>query len=112
MPPLRIEVYSADHHKWYEAGTINPGDPYGSISDNTEQGRDIYYFGVDMLEGKAVIKKNDLGVDIEIGPTRVIHGLGETTLLASLDPGEEFEMEVKTDVSKSKRRIKFTHLAE
>ncbi len=112
MPPLRVEVYIEEAETWRTTITLNPGDPYGSISDNTERGRDVYYFGIDVIEGKAVINKSDFGVDIEQGRSREIRNLGGTSLVASLEPGEEYELTVKTDVSPVPRKLRFTHLDE
>lgn len=111
MPPLRVEVYNESQQEWHEVSTINPGDPYGSFSDNAEHGRDVYYFGVDIIEGKAVIKKTGFSIDIATETERTIHEVGRTTLVAGLDPGQEFEMVVRTDKSgNNDRKIKFTHL--
>ena len=42
MPPLRIMIHQEASDAWTEVGRIMPGDQPGSMSDNTEHGRDIY----------------------------------------------------------------------
>ena len=112
MPPLKIEVFDQQTESWRQAGVINPGDPYGSVSDNTDTGRDIYYFGVDSVEGKAFIKKSLSGVDVVDARLRTISTLAGTSLVASLDPGEQHELTIKTDIGLKPRRVRFTHLSE
>ena len=112
MPPLRIEVLDQNTEQWHEAGVINPGDPYGSISDNTDQGREVYYFGVDMLEGKAVIKKSLGGIDVAIASGRLISNQAGLAIVAELEPGEQHQLNVKTDISSEPKQIRFTHLSE
>jgi hypothetical protein len=112
MPPLRLEIFNDQDNTWHQAGVMQPGDRYGSVSDNTEHGRDIYYFGMDVIEGKAVIKKSLAGFDIEEGELRSIDTLGGLSLLASLEPGEQYELIVKTDKSPKPRKLRFTHFTD
>jgi hypothetical protein len=105
-----VEVRRNSEDDWRQAGPIiNPGDPYGSISDNTKNGRDVYYFGVDLIEGTAVVKRSEAGIDVDLGGSRRISSIGGV-LVASLNPGEHYEMTIKTDRSPSPLSVKFTHL--
>ena len=108
MPPLKIEVLAASN-EWVTLGQINSGDQYGSMSDNTDHGRDIYYFGVDAVEGVAVIKKSLAGMDIANSKIRVIHDLGGVGVVASLALGEQYEMTIQPDASPAPRHLRFTH---
>lgn len=110
MPPsLRIEIGRQNSDEWILAGIIRPGDPDGSISDNHKDGRDIYLFGVDPINNQGYVKRSEFGLDEATSEVRIIDSIGFTAV-ASLDPGESYELAVRTDVSSRQRRVRFRYL--
>lgn len=110
MSPLRVERYLPDRDDWALAGVINWGDRDGSISaNNPDGGRDIYLFGVDMINRQGFIKKSIGGIDETNPSVRKIDSLGFTAI-ASLANGESYELETVTDTSRGEtRRVRFTY---
>lgn len=111
MPPLRVDVYNPGSDEWIQLKDLGAEDRVGTVSDNTPEGRYIYLFGVDKRENKAFIKKSTTGLDVNIGPNRVVSSMA-SVIVASLDLNESHELTVKTDRSKQPRRMRFTYFAE
>jgi hypothetical protein len=90
---------------WRQAGTLNPGDRDGSLSDNRNGHRGLIVFRCE--PGRSVIFLSAAGVDFEFGDERIIatDGLEE---LAALGPGESFERDVTMDRGLS-CRVRWTH---
>ncbi len=77
MPPkLTVEMLRPDSKQWADIGPITLGDRDGSISDNHQEGRDIYVFGVDPIENQGYIKKSTFGIDIIEGEERGLDSAG------------------------------------
>ena len=108
MSPLRVEILRPGTDGWALVGEIQPGDSEASISDNHDDGRDVYSFGIDAEQNQGYINKSEGGVDFEVGRQRAIDSLGFTAI-ARLNSGESYQMEVKTDKSPEPRVVKFTY---
>lgn len=110
MPPLHIEVFNPGNKEWVRAGEVHPTDPKGSMSDNKPNGRDVYIFECAKDDSKSTIYRSGLGIDIEVGKFREISmDASRLEIVKELKDGESFEIEVKTDRSPEKRKIRFTH---
>lgn len=111
MSPLNIEVFKPDarvNEGWIRVGEVQPHDSPGSMSDNQPDGtRDIYMFKCEPDDSKSTISKANFGADIEQGRIREIIDTG-FVLVKELTKGESFEITVKTDVSSTSRRVRFT----
>jgi len=79
---------------WFPIGRLDPGDPQGSVSDNSGAQRQVICFRLD--GDSAVIERSSAGVDIEEGPARRILSRG-FECLARLSPGEDYERRIQTD---------------
>lgn len=99
---LTIEVRVGQD--WVEAGRLGPGDPAGSMSNNTAEARELYVFG--LTATGATIWRSDLGLDMEVGPYRSVTS-ARSTVVADLVLGDSFEMTVKTDQSSAPRHLRF-----
>jgi hypothetical protein len=108
MAPLSLETYSPDAKKWLRVGLIGPGAPPGSVSDNRDGRRDVYVFSCASDNSHSVIQRSVAGVDREIGPLRAVTSVGAETVKV-LKTGETYEMEVRTDMGREPRRIRFRH---
>lgn len=108
MPPLKIEIYNPANEQWALAGELQPGQRDGSISDNHSAGRDVYIFGVDPTENRGYVKKSAFGMDTA---DKVIRAIDTTNFIevTYLEPGESYEMEVRTDSSTQPRKIRLTY---
>lgn len=105
---LQFEI-SKDGQEWSQVGELHPGDPYGSISDQHDDGsRDVYIFGVDPVDNVGEVKRSIGGVDIETEKTREISSIG-LELVARLNPGEHHEMMIKTRRSAGAMLIRFMY---
>lgn len=113
MSPLRIEAYNSERSRWIQVGEVKPGDPPGSISDNkSDRTRDIYLFGCAPDNSKSIIYRSGLGLDTEVerGRLRVIMpDPSRLEIVKELNPGESYEMTIKTDRNAEPRQIRFTH---
>lgn len=108
MSVLFFEV-SQDGDNWSPVGELHPGDQYGSVSDQHDDGSsNIYIFGVDPSENVGEVKRSLVGIDMEIGETREIDSVGFETV-ARLAPGEYHEMMLKTRRSAATMLIRFTY---
>lgn len=105
--PLLVEVYQ-ESRGWVHIGTINPGEPAGSISDNHEGQRDVYLFTCLRDDSQSIIYRSKRGLDIESGKVRDIIS-NEFDIIRRLAKRDSYEMQVKTDASPKPRRIRFTH---
>jgi hypothetical protein len=114
MSPLRIERYRPDSESWTHVGDIPQGSPDASMSSNNPDGsRDIFIFGVDMINRQGYIKKSISGLDETEPGVRIIDSFEGFTTIATLDPSESFEIETVTDISNGEpRRIRFTYLED
>lgn len=111
MPPsMRVEVYNKERQQWTLAGEVKLGDPDGSISSNTTEGRDVYIFGVDPIENQGYIKRSVFGDDELDSQKRSISSVGFIAV-ATLHDSESHEMTVLTDKSTKPRHIRFTYLS-
>lgn len=113
MSPLRIEKYITESNIWDHVADINSGDPDGTISANNPDGsRDIYLFGVDMINRQGFIKRSIAGIDIANAEKRAVNSLGFLTV-ATLNSNESYEIETVTDRSQGKsRRVRFVYLED
>lgn len=108
--PLRLELRDPNNaHRWIVVGTLMPGQPSGSVSNNTPEGRDIYLFACLEDGSKSVIHKSDMGVDIETAQVREIVNLTGFSVVKELREGETYEMDIRSDQSPETRHIRFTH---
>lgn len=100
------------HGKWHPLRTINKGAPAGSMSHNTPLGRFIILFGHTEPDLVAIFRLNRSEVDMleESWPRRVIGipGTAERGLVALLEAGESYEMDVRSDTG-IHSRIRWTH---
>jgi hypothetical protein len=107
---LKLEVY-IEGREWKKMGELLPGDRLGSISDNRPDGkRDVYLFQCESMNRRSVIYRSEGGLDFNVEHLRVTdtQGLEEIKELTHAQP--TYEMQVKTDQSPTKRRIRFTHI--
>lgn len=112
MPPsLRVEIRNPETGDWFSVQGIQPGDRDGTVSDNTQHGRDVYLFGIDGVENQGYIKRSIAGMDTASGSTRRIDSAGFVTV-AALKPGEAYELTVKTDASLEPRTLRLTYLED
>ena len=108
MAPLSLEIYKDGN--WSKVGEIKPGDPTGSISDNTETGREIYLFECSPDDLGSVIYRSKGGIDKTIGSERQVI-MADDEIIKELQKGDApYEMEIKTDISTESKRIRFTHI--
>lgn len=108
MSVLFFEV-SRDGDTWAPAGELHPGDRYGSMSDQHDDGTtNVYIFGVDAKEDIGEVKRSIGGIDSETRETRDITAIGFETV-ARLAPGEHHEMMLKTRRSPATILIRFTY---
>lgn len=107
MSVLRFERNNGE--EWSTVVELGPGDRYGSISDQHNDGsRDVYSFGVDPVDNVGEVKRSKGGVDIEVVGDRLIHSEGLESV-ARLNPGENYEMEIKSPRSPAAMLIRFTY---
>ncbi len=100
---------SRDGEEWAPVGELHPGDKYGSISDQLDDGSsDAYIFGIDPIENVGEIKRSIGGICIDTSETRELKSIG-LELVARLDPGEHHEMMIKTRRSAGTLLIRFTY---
>ena len=111
MAPLHIEMFRPTDEKWVRLGEVHPTDPPGSISDNKPNGeRNLYIFECKKDDSQSTICRSGQGVDMEIGRFReALIDSSKLEIVRELKDGESFEMEIKTDRSPEKRKIRFTH---
>ncbi len=104
--PLRIEVYK--NGKWIKVGELTKHDPPGSFSNISPDGRrEIYIF--ECFGNKSVIYRSKGGIDREIGSLREIYTFG-LERIKELGKGNSYEMEIGTDKSSERRKIRFVHV--
>ena len=109
MAPLNIEVYNPNG-EWVSIGRIRFGDNKGSMSHNKPNGdREIYTFECANDDSKSVIYRSILGIDAEVGSSRVVNSLGEE-IVRELIKGDSYELAVKTDRTPELTRVRFTHI--
>ena len=110
MAPLELEVQNQQTKQWTKAGEVKPGDRPGSISDNTQQGRQVYLFSCKSDDSGSIIYRSKFGVDVDLSnTTRLVENLTGFETVKELIRGESFEITVKTDRSPEPRKIRFTH---
>lgn len=110
MSPLKLKIFRERQGGWVTIGDVKPGDRPGSISDNKADGaRDVYVFKCSEDDSKSTIYRSEGGVDTEKGDIRTVIPLEGLTIVKELKKGESYEIEVKTDVSKEPRKIRFSH---
>lgn len=110
MAPLELEIRHPLTKEWVKAGEVKPGDQPGSISDNIQQGRQVYLFSCKKDDSGSIIYRSKLGVDVDLSNTaRLVSNLTGFETVKELSKGESFEMSVKTDRSPEPRHIRFTH---
>ena len=111
MPPLHIEVFHPTNKNWVRVGEIHPTDPKGSMSDNKSDGnRDVYMFGCEPDDSKSTIYRSGAGVDTEVGVFREISmDPSRLEVVRELRNGESYEMDVNTDKSPEKKKVRFIH---
>jgi hypothetical protein len=107
QPSINIQVYNAERDEWVPVGEVSSGGNPGSFSNNYEEGRDLYVFGVDEKNNVGYVKKSVFGRDIAVGEDRLVEPVGYEDI-ATLHPGDSYEMDVKTDVSPEPRKIRLT----
>lgn len=111
MSPLKVEV-SRTGTEWVQAGPlIKPGDPSGSMSNNKEDGsRELYFFECSPDDSRSTIYKSGAGFDVDLGLLRASEiDTSRLEVIRELLKGETYEMEVKTDRSLEKIKVRFTH---
>lgn len=79
---------------WVPLVTLAPGDPPGSISQNSLATRDVIMFYC--AGGYSVVERSVLGADTEVGAMRAISTAG-TERLATLTAGQSYEADVVSD---------------
>jgi|SRR3989338_2586443 len=107
---LVTEVFVPQGKQWVEAGSLKPGDRYGSISDTRPDGRrDVYVF--ECLPGNAMSRLylSYNGTDIADAHNRTIVS-AIIKPIVELKEGMEYDMKVKTDTSPERRWIRFRHV--
>ena len=111
MSPLIVEVYSSEEKKWLQLPCLRPYDRPGSMSDNKENGkRDVYIFECSKDDSYSVIYHSKFGLDRLLKEDlRECLALGKLEVVRVLRKEESYEIMVKTDISREKRRIRFTH---
>lgn len=110
MSPLNIEVYNPAREKWAKVGERRPNEPLGSISQNKPDGtREVYLFGCNPDDKESIILKSKAGVDIADPSIRIVDTAGFEEI-SRLKDGESHTLSVKTDVSDTRRIVRFTHV--
>ena len=109
MSPLRVEIYTEDCG-WVKVNDLAPGRRPGSLSDNHDGQRDLYIFECSKRDSKSVIYRARNTADVEVGDLRAILASPDIEIVKELEKGEEYELEIQTDHSSVKRRIKFRHV--
>ena len=81
------------------------------MSDNKENGkRDVYIFECSKDDSYSVIYHSKFGLDRLLKEDlRECLALGKLEVVRVLRKEESYEIMVKTDISREKRRIRFTH---
>ncbi len=109
MSPLNIEVYNPAREKWVKVGERRPNEPLGYISQNKPDGiREIYLFGCNPDNVESVILKSKSGLDIADPSISIVDTAGFEEI-ARLKDGESHTLSIKTDVSDTRRMVRFTH---
>jgi hypothetical protein len=103
---LLLEI--AERHGWRRVGELHPGDPPGSLSHNTEHGREIVKFTCH--DDHSVIERSLGGADTESGPARIIATTGFETI-ACLQPGQRLDLWLRTDRMTRPARFRFRQRA-
>jgi hypothetical protein len=110
MASLQLEL-EVSKGRWATIGTVKPGDPPGSISDNQEDGsRDIYLFECARDGSKSTLYRSKGGIDGVVGPNRVVNMADGAEIVKELMAGEPYEMEVKPDRCPEPKKVRFTHM--
>lgn len=107
--PLKVEIYDKDRNTWRTTGTLNPGDPAGSLSDNKEGRRQIYLFECARDDSHSGIYRSLGGIDVERSEMRGVSTLGLSPI-AELRKGDYYILSAKTDKSIEERLVRFTHI--
>lgn len=108
MPPLHMQIPDGENG-WKTVAQITRDMPSPSISDNHENGRDVYLFGVEQDKDQGFVSRSIRGIDMADSAIRAINALDGFETVATLNPGESHEMTVKTDVSPAPRSIRFMY---
>jgi hypothetical protein len=101
---LLVEI--AERGGWRRLGELGADDPAGSLSPNTEEGREIIQFRCN--GDHSVIERSIGGADEEIGMVRKVTTLGFEPV-ARLEPGQKVDLWVRTDLARKAARIRFRH---
>jgi len=107
--PLKLEIYDYMKNRWILVNTLNPGERLGSISDIRESHRRVYLFECLKDDEKSKIYLSRGGVDIANEKLRRVITEG-FELIKELKRGESYVTQVKTDISKEERKVRFTHI--
>lgn len=104
---LLIEMRK-ENQEWLRTPSLKQNDPPGSMSNNTETGRDLYLF--QCLGDYSVISKSNVGMDAEVnnGKNRLVIS-NNFSPVSILKNGESFVMKMKMDNMSTEIDVMFTH---
>ena len=111
MSPLKVEI-SRDGSRWIPVGPELTGNhPSASMSNNKDDGsRELIFFECAKDDSKSTIYRSGAGIDMDLGVLRVSEiDVSRLEVIRELLRGESFEMDVRTDRSSEKLRVRFTH---
>jgi hypothetical protein len=96
---------------WREVGRQVPGENKGSLSNNTDSGRDILHF--ECFHTMAVIERSLGGADQELAGSRMrVTATVGMERVAVLSAGESYELELCTDRMTSAAPFRFRYEEE
>jgi hypothetical protein len=107
--PLLLEVYNPHLKTWVEAGRVSPGDPPGSMSNNTLDGsRELYIFECAVDDSTSTIYVVPGKGDVATTHVRaVLNNRQEWLVFKKLRKNQVLELTVKTDRSPQSRKLRF-----
>lgn len=92
---------------WRKIGQIGPSDPPGSLTDSSDNKREIYSFKC--YGDYSVISRSAGGFDYKVGGVgRMISSFGLIPV-STLRAGESYEKHIKSDRLPESVLIRFTH---
>ena len=96
--PLALEVYSQEAKTWIPLPELHPGNSPGSVSYNTEKGREVYMFECAADDSKSTIYRSLVGLDFEADNSRVASTKFEAEIVKELRRGEKsHKLRIKND---------------
>src|SRR4051812_28428948 len=108
---LVVEVFNKQANAWVVSGSLPPGGPNGSMSNNNPAGtKELYVFQCLPDDKKSVLLRFTEFTARTSGDLRHA-GLdpANAEVVAELRKGESYEITVRTDVAPEPRMIRFRH---